>query len=409
MPSPAFHSASPLPPSRPRQRALLRACETPPTTHTERNVTFTTHPHTFYRPTSARIRDLGVLALATLPLHSHPPPYTVLDACAASGVRTLRYLAPPANAAHVQATDTHSLPLHAALLRNLHPHLLSGRATASNTAFENLPRHTQYDLVDADLFGPSGEPTVSVILRFVRNGGLLYLCATDAPAANGVRGPQAGFLPWGAVTGRLHAGNEVLLRAMLGSLARAAAVAGRAVHPVAAWFERRSATGRVLVRVARGRQTPADFGWMRECPACGETVVAGLGELPGVGVCACGAACAVSGPVWVGEVQDARYLDDMIAQGEEAGWREAVDVLHGLRAEAGLRAGYFALGEIGRRIGGDLPAVAEIDGVLQRDGFRCARAMGSARCIKTDASFVQLVAAADVAAAERRAGLGGSA
>lgn len=356
--------------------------------HAERGIAFEIHPHTFYRLTSRLIHDLAVLALSTLSLQATlPPPYTVLDACSASGIRSLRYLHSPCPVAHVTANDTHNLSAHRILVDNLYPFILNARATVLNIRAQELLRKQWATLVDLDLFGAGGEPIVGLAVDAVQSHGLLYLCATDSVAGSGGN-TKVAYVANGAATTRMPAANEQFLRLVMGAVVRAATARGRCVKPVFSYFHRRSSMARVMVQFECGGNGIQDVGFVGYCSHCVETGVGELGNIGDVAICEkCGRARKACGPLWVGDLHDKDFLEGMkiVAQGlhrREEDWRRVIRVLEGLQRECGMKPMYYPVGEIGKRIGRSMLATVLIREELIGMGGDCAPSHASPRSLK---------------------------
>lgn len=390
-----------FPPNPPR---TCSDCSLP--THTERGITFETQPYSFYRPASRLIRDLSVLALCTLPSQAADrPPYTVLDACSASGIRSLRYLHPPCPVAHVTANDTHSLSAHRTLVKNLHPFILNARVTVSNMRAEELLKKQRATLVDLDMFGTTGEPVVGLAVDAVQRNGLLYLCATDSVAGSGGNAKVA-YAAYGAATIRMPAANEQFLRLVMGAVVRAAMARGRSVNPVFSFFHRVSSTARVMMQLDHGGDGLRNVGFVRYCSNCAEIAVGGLEDIGSVALCgSCGRIGKVCGPLWVGDLHNKGFLKGMTEVAQELhqrgdDWRGVIGVLERLRRECGMKPMYYPVGEVGKRIGRSVPPTELIREDLKAMGGDCAPAHASPRCLKVTrgVGMEQLVLAAKKAA-----------
>lgn len=421
-PFPLRSSPRPLP-LLTKQRPTCTATVPSTTEHKERNITFQTSPHNFYRPASQQVRDLSVLALSALPNHTPtPPPYKVLDACSASGIRALRYLNPPCPPTHVHANDTHSAQLHNTLLCNLAPYVQTSRARVTNTTAQQCLRHAAYHLVDLDLFGSAGEPIVGAAIDAIEPHGLLYLCATDSVAGAG-RNPQIAYAAYGTATAILPAANEQFLRLVIGAAHRAALARGRSITPVFSYFHRKSSTARVMLQLDHGQPALQCVGFLQHCRICGQNSSVSISNASQAYLCsACTATNTISdtnrvvasGPTWTGPLHDTAFLRSMrlVADGLHRpgdDWGSIMDLIDQFLDEAPFPPLFYCLGDIGKMIASSVPRVEAIGNRLKERGYSIARACATPRCVKTDAPFEMLVQAAREAAqtSKQRMGDGG--
>lgn len=245
---------------------------------TERSVSFQVG-ELFYRPASRIIRDLGVLALAVYSAQhgSGSEGVRVLDAMSGSGVRSLRY-AREVPAQFVHANDLMLNYGDHPLRRNLEPLIAEERATvtAQNAVELYMQAHLsgeRYDLVDCDAFG-TGQPHTAEAWWAVRQGGLLYLCASDSLATAGAN-PAKAIVGYAAVAKYMPACNDAGLRLLIGTSFREAAVRGLYAEPLFGFFHRASSTFRVMMQLRKLKAPPSQVIESRlqhvaRCDVCGE-------------------------------------------------------------------------------------------------------------------------------------------
>lgn len=393
---PAFAAPLPRPPRRRGRRAAIAAT-------TERGATFTPDG-TFYRPASRVVRDLGVLSAAALAR----PALRVLDACSGSGVRALRY-AGERCVARVVANDVQSGGLLAANVAG------AARAVVRIGDARAAFRAGVYDVVDVDLFGSCGEPAVGDAVDAVTEGGLLYLCATDAVAATG-RNAHVAYAAYGARVANHPAVNEQFLRMVSGGAHRAAMARGRSVRPVFSYFHAPSSTARVMLQfdppgelhAAPHQSRLSQVGFVTHCFCCGQNGAVALADPPPTKCAACGsggdARFVVSGPLYIGQLHDRDFVRRMLAiaterDSREDSWRAVMRLLALFEQEAPLPPLFYRLGDVGKRIGGSPPPRNHIVEALSEMGYASSPSHARERCLKTDAPYKDVLIAARNAAA----------
>ncbi|WP_242036420.1 N2,N2-dimethylguanosine tRNA methyltransferase [Cyanobium sp. FACHB-13342] len=329
----------------------------------------------FFRAESRPSRDLGVLLARSLAARGR---LRVLDAMAGCGIRALRYgLEAGAEAVWANDADPDRLPLLQRHLAGL-PGVRCTARTAQHLLADCLQRQERFDLVDLDGFGcPTG--LVPLALEAVAFGGVLYLASTDGRSPTGHDRPAAVRL-LGAAARAHPASWELALRLQLGSVARAAWALGRGVEPLVSFSEGR--TFRTAVRLQR-RPSPRQeeqLGMVAHCHGCGHQQVQPLIRLRQWQPCGCcvptsSAAdqpppLAISGPLWIGPLQDGALLAELAAQAPAASLSpEGARLLARLAADPGLPVCCWPTAEIARRLGGGPPPLAKLLAALRAEGW----------------------------------------
>ena len=152
----------------------------------------------FYNPIQEFNRDLSIAVLNTYSWLNKEKKLNILEALAASGIRSMRYALEVQNCGQIIANDFDS---HACELIRLNTELnsASDRVKAncddaivlmnrlSKTNFKNLDKseQIQFDCIDLDPYG-SPAPFLDAALRTINNGGILMVTATDAGVLCGI-------------------------------------------------------------------------------------------------------------------------------------------------------------------------------------------------------------------------------
>jgi len=338
----------------------------------------------FYRPASRVVRDLGVLAAAVY--RERVGRLRVLDGMAGSGVRALRYWL-ESGAQFVLAGDCNPevLPL---LEENLAAAIAAGaaRATcadANQLLYEAFAGRDYFDAIDLDGFG-TPMPYVPMALRAARWEGLLYLTCTDGRAGTGNL-PNKALQAYGAYTRSHPAAHEQALRVAIGAVQQQAAALERGVVPVFAYFT--GATYRILVRVVpRVQLDSRSYGFLGYCRRCGNYTPLSWRKL-GHPCPTDGQSLALSGPLWLGALHDAGWLEAMAELARRWDWPQRAALLAVMAAESALPPYYVPVGEIGKRGRTDLPKRDELLQALRDRGYRATAVHLDAQAIKTDAAM----------------------
>ena len=359
----------------------------------------------FFRPASRPARDFGVLLARTLAARGAGGPVRVLDGMAGCGIRALRYgLEGGATAVWANDADPDRLPL---LERNLArvPAVVE-RQLSTGTAQQLLAgclvegRH--FELVDLDAFGCPAA-LVPLALEAVAFGGVLYLASTDGRSATG-HDRRAAVRRFGAAARAHPASWEIALRLQLGLLARTAWALGRGLTPLLSFSE-----GRAFRTAVRLERHPAggeegQLGLVAHCHGCGDQQVQSLLRLGRWRPCDCpgaasgeGPALAVSGPLWIGPLQDSATLVAMLQQAEGCGAhldRPGRRLLERLRDDPGVTPRCWPVDVIARRLGQGPPPLAALVAALTAQGYATAASGVMAGQLRSGAPWPLIVATA---------------
>jgi tRNA (guanine26-N2/guanine27-N2)-dimethyltransferase len=288
----------------------------------------------FYNPIQEFNRDLSIAVLNTHSATSENKKLRILEALAASGIRSMRYALEVANCQEVVAND---FDRKAVELININRELngVADRVTAScddaTLLMSAASRHknTQFDAIDLDPYGTPAAFLDSAI-RSVRSGGLLLVTATDAGVLCG-NGSDTCFTKYGSVSLRTPACHELALRILLQALNSHAVRYSKFIVPVLSlsidfYF-------RLFVRVYDGqlqaKESINNIGFFHICCEChsfykqsyGHTVpttgnvkfVHASRQPFGMNKCDnCGGGLKMVGPVWTGKLHDKKFIQETI-------------------------------------------------------------------------------------------------
>ena len=336
-------------------------------------------------------------------------PLRVLDGMAGCGIRALRYgLEAAASEVWANDADPSRLPL---LEANLQP-LAGARVrttalTAQALLAGCLQRQERFELVDLDAFGC---PTslVPLALEAVSFGGVLYLASTDGRSSTG-HDRSAAIRHWGAAARAHPASWELALRLQLGAVARAAWAMGRGIEPLFSFSEGR--TFRTAVRVVRlcVSREEEQLGLVALCHRCGDQQVQSLLRLRQWQPCCGGTAdapvLAISGPLWIGPLQEPGLLNQMAALAMEPGGsqlgvgRTGLKLLAGLAADPGAPARCWPTADLARRLKQGPPRLDLLVEALRSQGAQAWASGVMAGQLRSDAPWpLILQTAQDLAA-----------
>lgn len=344
----------------------------------------------FFRLESRSARDLGVLLARRL---AERGPLRVLDAMAGCGIRGLRYgLEAGAGAVWVNDADPERLQL---LETNLagQAGLRCTALTAQHLLADCLLRQERFELVDLDAFGCPAS-LLALALEAVALDGALYLASTDGRTPTG-HDRSAAVRRLGAAARAHPASWELALRLQLGVVARAAWALGRGLEPLFSFSEGRTFRTAVRLRRRASGGQEAQLGMIAHCHRCGHQQVQELLRLRRWQGCLCPAnqapPLAISGPLWIGPLQDSAFLAAMAADTNVILGPLTARLLARLGADPGLPARCWPTAEIGRRLGCGPPPLAELVAALRSKGWLAVASGVMPGQVRSDAPWAEIL------------------
>ena len=358
----------------------------------------------FFRPDSRPSRDLSVLLAAWQRLQRGDRGCRWLDLMAGCGIRSLRWGLEAAAGAlgplqlTVNDADAARGPL---LRRNLEPldqvplQLQLRQEPAEVLLRRAYLEKQHFDLIDLDAFG-CPNALLQAALQALAFNGVLLLASTDGRSPTG-HDRAAAVRRFGAAA-RAHPSSwELALRLQLASLAREAWILGRGLEPLACFSDGRTFRLAVRLKQRATAHEERQLGLLARCEACGDQAQQSLLKLQGWPDCACGPAqgrWAVSGPLWLGPLQSADVIGELLALSASlevtlapAGLR----LLKRLQADPGWPVCSWSSAELARRLQlKGPPALKDLVAGLRAEGYQAHVSGVMAGQVRTDAPLDSL-------------------
>lgn len=373
----------------------------------------------------------------------------VLDALAASGLRSMRYWKECPDIRHITINDLDPAAYQRAVTNidsnALSDHLIASDAAGrprgiriqtcdatqvlyscrqSNRKRPNEPRNAklsaqeeekqQWDVIDLDPYG-SAAPFLDGAVQAITHGGMLNVTCTDMAALGGSH-PETCFGRYGAMPiSRAGYLQELAVRILLYAIATTAARYGRTIKPILS-------VGmdfyvRVFVEVyddkAGVNNLSLKVGNVYQSTQCPSFYTVASGQMAGknfnvyqpsrlpTGVCTeTGAALKVAGPMWIGPMHDQDVLTEALKRLENQGgsaptscpnmkWIATRDRLRGLltscREELPDVPLFYRLPDLSKCLHVSTPAIVDMKSALVNAGYRASGYHKDPQAIKTDA------------------------
>lgn len=403
----------------------------------------------FYNPAQVFNRDMSVLVLSVFgkiqqadmdegrlkkgrraketgkPVRESPPPgLKVLEALAATGIRSIRYAKELEGSTGVRKIVANDLDPTAVehIRRNVeHNGVPPGRIEVSNEdacghMYARRARNAggvgddAYDVIDLDPYG-TVSPFLDAAVQAIADGGLLCITSTDMPILGG-NNSETCFARYGGAAIKSSYVHEMALRLVLHATSSAAAKYGREVRPLLSVSI--DFYVRIFVRVfdspARAKYQASKTGLVHQCVQCESFFVQPLGDTegeasapkfkaarvvtPGSDCPECGNRMKLAGPFYIGPMYDQSFVTSCLeacetgAAGDLPGitsWKKIKGLLTAISQEHVDLVLYYRLPQLCKGLKLEPVPLRQFRGTLAALGHRVSHFHREPEAIKTDA------------------------
>ncbi|KAI8871156.1 TRM-domain-containing protein [Ramicandelaber brevisporus] len=265
-----------------------------------------------------------------------PMSFNILEALAATGLRSIRYAKEIDQLGQIVANDLEPQAV-ASIERNRSHNGVSAELLRANLGDANVTMHTarvdpstKFHVIDLDPYG-SAAPFIDAAVQAVEDGGLLCVTCTDLAILAGGSYPETCFARYGGIPTKSDFCHEMALRLVLHMIRGSAARFGRHIEPLMSCSI--DFYLRIFVRIhssPQGAKTGAmNTSMVYSCNGCnsyalqplarvhktsGHNVFYALESGPPVDKrCAhCGFTCQVGGPIWSGPLHNPAFVQRLL-------------------------------------------------------------------------------------------------
>ncbi|PVU99260.1 hypothetical protein BB559_000873 [Furculomyces boomerangus] len=245
------------------------------------------------------------------------PKIKILEALAASGMRSLRYAQEIDGVDYILANDLSEEAVE------------SIKRNSSDVLYSCRQPSKQYDVIDLDPYG-SAIPFIDASIQAVKNGGLLCITCTDMAVLASNNHPETCYAKYGGVPIRSEFCHELGLRLLLHSVQSSATRYQRFIKPVLSCSI--DFYIRVFVRVYDSAKDTKDAivntGIVNYCTGCTSFFTQPFGvrnetkntnykytashvSLETTNCKFCSTKLVIGGPCWIGSIQDPEFANRM--------------------------------------------------------------------------------------------------
>ncbi len=347
----------------------------------------------FYNPVQRTNRDTAVLALRVYQKRVGRG-VDVCEPMTGTGVRGIRFV-----------LETHAI--NSLVLGDLNPSALAlarvnvnlnglGERVKLRHLDANLlmALHTfpfgRFDYIDVD---PFGSPTgfIDSAIRATKNHGVIALTATDMATLCGVN-EGACRRKYGGSPLQGEFCHETAIRLLTSAIVRQGAIHEYGVTPLFSYYADHYVRG--YYRIDKGaRRVEAQLnqiGFIKYCPHCLHRLTS-MDNAPEN--CLCGEKMRIGGPLWLGELSEKKYLEEMMVESDTLGQfrgTKAESILRLAFGEMGLPVGFYDIDKVCKLVSVKSISTIEVHKTIREAGFKVAPTHYGPRTLKTDATISDL-------------------
>ncbi len=346
----------------------------------EEGIEFTVPKGIFYNPNMRFSRSLSSLAVGAI-----EKPIEICDSFCASGIRGIRYAKENKNVKKITFVDIEKSAVKA-VEKNAKKAKIKFKAEHGNIS--RLVFDTAADFLEIDPFGTPAPYLYDGFRVFnPKKIGYLSATATDTAVLCGGK-TKACMKNYHSRPLNNEFTHENGLRILIKKIAETAAEFNMGIHPLVSISDRHYL--KTIVEVKRGA-ADADkslhlLGYVEFCPSCGfrEKV-----KFP-KGKCAyCSSVTDYSGPLWLGELHDKKFLERMEKLNEKRNYsqkRELSKTIDLMKGEVGMPPYYYNIHILSKRFSRHyVPRMDELIKKLKK--YKVSKTHFSPISIKTDAPY----------------------
>jgi tRNA (guanine26-N2/guanine27-N2)-dimethyltransferase len=349
----------------------------------------------FYNPVMEFNRDLTVLAFQAYQRIAGRE-ISICDPLTSQGIRGIRFAAEIEGVKHVLIGDinmrAYKLAKHNVALNGLEKMVSVKHRDANCLLTCNSAPKKRFDIVDIDPFGTPA-PHLDAAFQAVRNHGLLASTATDLAPLCGVHA-KACLRKYGGKPLRTEYCHELALRLLAGCTATVAAKHDIGIHVLFSHSSEHYI--RLYTQISYGAkkadESLKNLGYSLHCFSCFHREIsrAPFGSLQ----CPeCGAKMDWAGPLWIGNLFDAEFIDHMIRENQSRAFKNSARItklLTQTRDEAEAPVTYYVVDKLSGKLGLPSPPIQSVLEAVRAGGFAAVPTHFNTRGMRTNASAVAL-------------------
>lgn len=345
----------------------------------------------FYNPVMEFNRDLTVLVFRTFQRRLSRE-ISICDPLSSQGIRGIRFAKEVEGVNRVLISDinehAYELAKHNIALNRLQNKIEILHKDANCVLSCNSAPSQRFDVIDVDPFG-TPVPFIDSALRALRNNGLLASTATDLAPLCGVHA-KACLRKYSGKPLRTEYCHELAIRLLAGSTTIQAAKQDIGIHVLFSHSSEHYI--RLYTQVSYGAKKADDcikqLGFILHCFNCLHREISHqpLGNL----TCPeCGSKMDWAGPLWIGNIFDAAFVEQMIKENQTIAFKNSARItrlLSQTKEEASAPITYYVVDKLTGKLGVPSTSIQRFAEALKANGCIVVQTHFNSRGIRTDAS-----------------------
>ena len=358
----------------------------------------------FYNERMEINRDITILAIIAYSKIVSQESLVVVDSMAASGIGPIRLLKNTNNVEKIYINDIN--PIAVELIKNnlelneIEPKQVEVLNKDANLLFSEISQSSILpDVISIDPFGTPNLYIDSAIKAIKKDKGLLCITATDTAVLFGVK-PKVCIRKYMAKPLHTDYCKEIGARILISFISRIANINNLGIIPLLTFYSNHFI--RIFAMSFKGKSKilkdlPKSYGYIIHCNYCGNrlTFIENLLKVPQkCPICLSEKHLSYSGPLWVGELHQKSYVDELDRLNEKFNFKNKNrlrKVLKFALNEINMPISYYNIHKISQQLKlSSIPKLEDIIKLIEENGYKASRTHFDFISIKTDMKIDEL-------------------
>ncbi|MDR3222688.1 MAG: tRNA (guanine(26)-N(2))-dimethyltransferase [Methanobrevibacter sp.] len=347
----------------------------------------------FYNPVMEFNRDISILALQQFQKELEKP-INICDLFGGSGIRAIRYKKELENVGEVSVNDISSEAIKFEKINSENNNLnLNFHQKEANILLREF--RGKFDVVDVDPFGTPSYFIDSLGYSIKKNS-MICVTATDTSALCGTY-IEPCIRKYNSKPNKTEYCHETGIRILIGFIALKFGKYRKYIEPKLSHSSQHYM--RLYLKVYKSSKSTdknlnENIGHIIHCNKClYRTSTKGLTSAINIHCPECGEDLIIAGPLWIGKIQDQKFIDGMINEIPLKNLKTSKKILKLLTTcseEANSLITFHDMHQISKVLKISAPKLSEVLKTLKKEGFSAARTHFNPLGIKTDCDINSL-------------------
>jgi len=358
----------------------------------------------FYNQRMEINRDISVLAIIAYNNIINQDSLVVVDSMAASGIGSIRLLKNTNNIEKIFLNDLNPVAIELIKknldLNEIEPKQVEVLNKDANLLFSEISRNSASpNVISIDPFGTPNLYIDSAFKAIKKDKGLLCITATDTAVLFGIK-PKVCIRKYMAKPLHTDYCKEIGARILISFISRIANINNLGIIPLLTFYSNHFI--RIFILSFRGKSKilkdlPKSYGYIIHCNHCGNrsSIIENLLKIPQkCPVCLNEKHLTYSGPLWVGELHQKSYLEELSLLNEKFNFKNKNRIRKTLKfalQEINMPISYYNIHKLCQQLKlSSIPKLEDIIKIIEANGYKASRTHFDFISIKTDMKIDEL-------------------